>query len=610
MPLPHPWREIFKVSPPEVCYTYNRLGDLPVLMISVLYVDDEPSILDVTKLHLEQNGQYSVDTVPSAYAALEKLQVTHFDAVISDYQMPGMDGIAFLKALRASGNQVPFIVFTGKGREEVVIEAFENGADFYVQKGGPPKSQYADLANKVRFAVEHRQATGALRIAQEKYTKAFLFAPDAITLSELESGQFIEVNDAASVIFGYTRDELLGMNDLECGFWPDTGSRDAFIGEVRIQGRILQREMMPRRKSGERFYASVTADTITIGQIPYLIATIRDITGRKQMEESLRESDERYKSLFDRSLDCIYIHDFSGNFIDANPAALNLLGYTRQEIPDLSFSSLIGEGQLETARESVRKILKTGAESDLIEYRIRQKSGDYIDIETKGSLLLRDGQPVAIMGIARDITRRKQAEVESIRLLQELEVHQAELSLQNEDLLRVRDELEVALHRFNDFYDFAPVGMVTIRQDTTISQVNLRGAVILATVRRDLQGRRFDRFITEGDRPIFCEFLSRVFQGQHPEYCDISFQAGDHVTSPVRVAASVSSSGEECYLVLFAGQDARGLVHGAGITGDHTGTSSPGRLQTGKQMTPPPSTPAGSTGHGRGKTNREQFINQ
>lgn len=105
-------------------------------MISVLYVDDETSLLEVTKIYIERSGEFSVDTTPSALTALMIMATRMYDAIISDYQMPDMDGIEFLKKVRSSGNSIPFIIFTGKGREEVVIEALNAGADFYLQKGG------------------------------------------------------------------------------------------------------------------------------------------------------------------------------------------------------------------------------------------------------------------------------------------------------------------------------------------------------------------------------------------------------------------------------------------------------------------------------------------
>ena len=105
-------------------------------MYSVLYVDDEPNLLTIGKLFLERSGEFTVETKESAQEGLAVFGSRHFDAIISDYQMPEKDGIQFLKEVRSGYGDVPFILFTGRGREEVVIEAINSGADFYIRKVG------------------------------------------------------------------------------------------------------------------------------------------------------------------------------------------------------------------------------------------------------------------------------------------------------------------------------------------------------------------------------------------------------------------------------------------------------------------------------------------
>ncbi|MCK4270866.1 MAG: response regulator, partial [Methanogenium sp.] len=126
--------------------------------ISLLYVDDETILLKLTKLYLERTGDFIVDTASSAKEAFSMIQKQTYDTIISDYQMPEMDGLEFLRALRAEGNNMPFIIFTGKGREEVAIEALNAGADYYLQKGGKPKVQFGELQNFVVQAVKKSRA--------------------------------------------------------------------------------------------------------------------------------------------------------------------------------------------------------------------------------------------------------------------------------------------------------------------------------------------------------------------------------------------------------------------------------------------------------------------
>jgi CheY-like chemotaxis protein len=127
-------------------------------MLSALYVDDEPALLEVGKLFLERGGAIRVDTISSASEALVKIRSEPYDVIISDYDMPEMNGIMFLKAVREKNLHIPFVMFTGKGREEVVIEALNNGADYYLQKGGSPKAQFAELIHVVERSVEGRRA--------------------------------------------------------------------------------------------------------------------------------------------------------------------------------------------------------------------------------------------------------------------------------------------------------------------------------------------------------------------------------------------------------------------------------------------------------------------
>ncbi|PWR73124.1 response regulator [Methanospirillum stamsii] len=126
--------------------------------ISLLYVDDEPDLLFIGKLFLERIGGFTVETIASVHEAINSPHIGSYDAIVSDYQMPDMDGIAFLKVIREKYGDIPFLLFTGRGREEIAIEAINNGADFYIQKGGEPKAQFVELAHKIKQAVRRRRA--------------------------------------------------------------------------------------------------------------------------------------------------------------------------------------------------------------------------------------------------------------------------------------------------------------------------------------------------------------------------------------------------------------------------------------------------------------------
>ena len=126
-------------------------------------------------------------------------------------------------------------------------------------------------------------------------------------------------------------------------------------------------------------------------------------------EDVLQEIETRYEALFTRTMWCVYIHDFEGRFLDANEAALTLLGYAREEITSLDFSALLEEDDLENAFRIVEEIRK-GSQKHPAEFRLKRKDGSSVWVEAEGTLIHWKGQPSAILGIARDITEHRKVE--------------------------------------------------------------------------------------------------------------------------------------------------------------------------------------------------------
>jgi PAS domain S-box-containing protein len=188
----------------------QHIPDLQPMTISLLFVDDEPSLLDIGKIFLERTPGFTVTTADSAASALHELEMTPFDAIVSDYQMPGMDGIAFLQEIRSRSLTLPFILFTGKGREEIVIKALNSGADYYLQKGGDTRSQYAELAHKVKRSVEQRRAESDLKRKHEVLQAILSASPQGIAYVRSQKVQW--VNNSLAAMLGYRRDELKGLH--------------------------------------------------------------------------------------------------------------------------------------------------------------------------------------------------------------------------------------------------------------------------------------------------------------------------------------------------------------------------------------------------------------
>ena len=196
---------------------------MPNNRISVLYVDDEPTLLELGKTFLERGGVFDVDITHSSIEALVLLKKRNYDGVISDYQMPEMDGIVLLKKIRSRHPDLPFILFTGKGREEIVIQAFDAGADYYVQKGGETRSQFRELSHKIIQAVEKRRAERALKESEERYRNVVEDQTEFICRFKPD-GTHHFVNDAYCRHFG-----VQGESTISHRFTPHVPEDDARI---------------------------------------------------------------------------------------------------------------------------------------------------------------------------------------------------------------------------------------------------------------------------------------------------------------------------------------------------------------------------------------------
>jgi PAS domain S-box-containing protein len=304
--------------------------------------------------------------------------------------------------------------------EQAVIKAFREvpsmssdkfeaiAKSLYTLANQLSKSAYQNV-QQARFITERKRAEAALLESEEKFHDIFDLINDGIHIHEVKPdgmpGRFIEVNEVACRMLQYTHEELLEHGPLDMVSGYHNRPLDEIINELSLTGHAIF-ETEHRRKDGTIVPVEINTHVVSLQGKRVMISAVRDITERKRAEEALRESEERYLSLFNRSLDCIYIHDLKGNFIDANPATLALLGYTREDMPRISFSTLLSREQLITARNGIRSLLENGTQTDLVEYHLQKTNGEFVDIETKSSLILHNQKPYAILGIARDITAR------------------------------------------------------------------------------------------------------------------------------------------------------------------------------------------------------------
>jgi len=378
-------------------------------MISVLLIDDDAMILDVTSLYLQREGEFSVTTCEGASAALDILESRSFDTIISDYEMPGMDGIEFLKIVRARGDTSPFIIFTGRGREDVVIEALNNGANFYLQKGGDPKIQFAELKNMIRQAVQNPRAEAALRMSEARY-RAVVESQTELISRFLPDGTQVFVNEAFCRYYNKKPTDLIGKH-----FFSNIQQEDKYLLEEHFRnltpenpvGSIEHRVVL---ESGEVRWQQWVDRAIFSGDnvlIEYQ-SVGRDTTDRKRAEEGLRDSENKFKVLSEQSPIGIYIL-LDGRFMYVNPRFAEIFGYTVEEISaGMSLLQIIHPEDQDCVG---KKLSERGIDSNgVYEFKGVRKDGRIITAEVHGSVTTIGGARV-IVGTILDISERKQIEI-------------------------------------------------------------------------------------------------------------------------------------------------------------------------------------------------------
>ena len=194
-------------------------------MIRILHVDDDSNDLDLTMLHIRKLApEFKVIGVESASEALEVLKHEEFDCVLSDYQMPDMNGLEFLQAFRQQHEHLPFIFFTGQGNEDIAAQAFRSGADDYCLRG-IGKADYERLINSIKRNVEAKEQAKRRKYADEQakreYAKlsAMIYSMDEGVIFISSDNSIIECNDYFCKMVGQTREVLLSesVEDLDLG---------------------------------------------------------------------------------------------------------------------------------------------------------------------------------------------------------------------------------------------------------------------------------------------------------------------------------------------------------------------------------------------------------
>lgn len=410
-------------------------------VITLLYIDDETSMLELTKLFLERTGEFSVTTAESSPKAARLLAENNYDAIVADYRMPGMDGIKLLEQLREKKDITPFIIFSGRGREEVVIEAYEKGAAFYIQKGGDPKSLFADLMHKVKQAVELDKSEQALRESEEKFRTLFETALDAILILD-PGGMILFANQAAGrLIDAENYREICGTGNVLDFIAPES-REDVLLDFSRVAKGIdgyLARYKVLTTKKQDRWVESIGKNIVVEGR-KAIIVSLRDVTDRERAERILRESESKFRTIFENSPYPISINSIpDGKFIAVNPAFLKTSGYSEQDLLEKTPTEAGILSLIEFGKMTARLVTKGKIENEPM--AVTGKDGKRIHV-------LFSTIPVAISGRSAIMTMT--AEVTSLkRIEQELLIRNEELHTAYNELAAADEELRINYHELD-----------------------------------------------------------------------------------------------------------------------------------------------------------------
>ncbi|MEW6185508.1 MAG: PAS domain S-box protein, partial [Thermodesulfobacteriota bacterium] len=303
--------------------------------LRILSLEDSPRDFEIIRELLTDAGHpFRMDRVETRNDFISALKSGGYDLVLADFKLPGFDAFAALELTNAISPQIPFICVSGSIGEETAIELIKRGAVDYVLKDRPERLPLAvnRALEEAREKEARRRAEEALRLSEQKFQTAFQSSPTAITITTVKDGLIVEANEKVLRLTGYEREEVIGHTFRELGLWVDNAARNRYLALLQEQGRVVEMEVDFRIKSGEVRNCLVSGALIEIEGQPHILGATVDITERKQAEEALRESEKKYRQLFESIVDVYYQTDQEGSIVMVSPSVEKLLGYVPAEV--------------------------------------------------------------------------------------------------------------------------------------------------------------------------------------------------------------------------------------------------------------------------------------
>ena len=383
----------------------------------VLIVKDDPEVLELLVDLLEPEG-YKIFTARNARHALDLTATIRVDVILCDVVMPEMNGLELCQRLKndPKTSGVPVMLVSAVRKEEAArFEGYSAGADDYLEI--PFRNE--ELLIKVARLIERYRAERALQKSEAEYRLLFKANPCSMYVCDEATLQFLAVNDAAVSHYGYSREEFLSMTVKDIRREEDI---PALMAQVANNTGMNDNAGVwkHRKKDGTLIDVEIIWHKLDFdGRAAYLVLA-NDVTEKKKSEMALRESEHRYREIFDNANDIIYTHDLEGNFTSLNQTGEDLTGYSKADVANFNFAQVVVPEQVELARQMLGSKLKNNEVATVYELDILSKHGRRLTLELSTRLIYRDGKPVGVQGIARDVSERKRAQAELLRRNQEL----------------------------------------------------------------------------------------------------------------------------------------------------------------------------------------------
>ena len=371
----------------------------------VLLVDDDEAFLEISKQILQQENNYQIDTATSVDQATQKLQTKTYHAVVSDYEMPKKTGLDLLTHIKKTHPNTPFILFTGKGREDIAIQALNLGADYYINKHGTPKTVYGELTHTITHLVSTRNADSSLLTSEDEHRLLFENSFDGVMLTKPD-GSILSANPAAC--------RMLRMSEQEI---TKAGRQGIVVKDEKLKNALKEREQTGnviseftfKRKDGSTFVGEASSNLFltSSGEVKTCLI-LRDITQRKKIDEALKKSEELQRAIVSTSPIGIATCVVGGNFSSSNESFCRILGYTENELKKMSFKDITHPDFLDDSVKAVEALNSGKISFFNLEKKYLRKDGASIDGKVTVSLL-RDhkGKPMLYVIALQDVTSLK-----------------------------------------------------------------------------------------------------------------------------------------------------------------------------------------------------------